>query len=308
MTPRALWIGAAVVVGALGVLFCALVLVPAWLYPDLSEAELSGVTGADRQVQLQQAQGQLRNNARAILLQALGGVLITIGAAATWRQVEVTRDGHITDRFTRAIEQLGNDNVDIRVGGMYALERIAVNSPTDRRMVQVVLGSYVRNRSPWAVGSQDGPEHPTSVVDQHLPWLRVRAPDIQAAMIILARRFGRSSAVRVYMSRVDLRGLQLENTSLTDTHFRHSNLARAWMANTKMDDSDFKNTDLRGANLEGASLRRVSFLNAYLAGANLRDADVRGADMRAVGVDEAILKGAVADETTVWPEGFVPQL
>ncbi|MGH3218423.1 MAG: hypothetical protein ACRDPY_06785 [Streptosporangiaceae bacterium] len=34
----------------------------------------------------------------------------------------------MTDRYTKAIEQLGHDKLDVRIGGIYALERIARDS------------------------------------------------------------------------------------------------------------------------------------------------------------------------------------
>ncbi|WP_410601246.1 hypothetical protein [Amycolatopsis sp. lyj-90] len=138
------------------------------------------------------------------MLQAFAGLLV-VGGAATWRQVRVNRDGQFADRFTRGVEQLGSENVDVRVGGIYALERIAHNSPEDRRTIQVVISSYVRNRAPWQAGAPDGPEYPTPVVDENRPWLRIHSPDIQAAMIILARRPHSRDAPRLYLSRVDLR-------------------------------------------------------------------------------------------------------
>jgi uncharacterized protein YjbI with pentapeptide repeats len=132
-------------------------------------------------------------------------------------------------------------------------------------------------------------------------------------MIILARRPPSRTAPRLYLSRVDLRGLQLENTQLIDAHVRHTNLARAWLRTTRLDGGDFKNTDLRGANLESASFRRASLRDAYLEGANLRaadlrNADLRGADLRAVHLEEALLDGAAADHKTIWPTDFTPEL
>ena len=41
------------------------------------------------------------------------------------RTHELTEQGQVTDRFTKAIEQLGSDKLDVRIGGIYALERIA---------------------------------------------------------------------------------------------------------------------------------------------------------------------------------------
>src|SRR5690348_4505426 len=71
-------------------------------------------------------------DARTQLLQALGGLVLALGAYATWRRLRIneeelraTRDGQVTERFTRAVEQLGSDKIDVRIGAVYALARIA---------------------------------------------------------------------------------------------------------------------------------------------------------------------------------------
>src|SRR4029453_11591667 len=56
---------------------------------------------------------------------ALLAGLIGVGALLTFW---LNRQGHITDRYTKAIEQLGRDKLDVRLGGIYALERIATDS------------------------------------------------------------------------------------------------------------------------------------------------------------------------------------
>jgi hypothetical protein len=40
-----------------------------------------------------------------------------------------------SDRYTKAIEQLGSDKLDLHLGGIHALERIAVDSKRDRSTV-----------------------------------------------------------------------------------------------------------------------------------------------------------------------------
>src|SRR5215207_273613 len=69
------------------------------------------------------------------------------------RQAE---QGQITERFTRAIEQLGETNsngepkLELRLGGIYALERIAKDSPErDYSTVMEVLTAYVRQNGSW---------------------------------------------------------------------------------------------------------------------------------------------------------------
>lgn len=290
----------------LGITIGALALVPQLLHPPLTDEVLREVPSAETRIQLQQAQAQLQNNARATLLQLTAGLLVVVGAAATWRQVQVNRDGHLTERFTRAIDQLGSDNRDVRIGGIYSLERIARNSPPDRNTVQYILGAFVRNHAPWPVGSPDGPRHPTATVDEHLPWMRVRAPDVQAAMGVLGRR---QPEEVVYLSRVDLRSIALRNAHLAGSQFRHANLARAVLDGVRLDHADLTAADLRRAYAERTRLTRANLTRAHLQGANLRDADLSHADLRGANLAEAVLDrtvlaGALADGTTVWPTGI----
>ena len=57
----------------------------------------------------------------------------------------------MTDRYTKAIEQLGSGKLDIRLGGIYAPERIAHDSPRDHPTVLEVLAAFIREHShePW---------------------------------------------------------------------------------------------------------------------------------------------------------------
>ena len=260
-------------------------------------------------IQLQQAQAQLQNNARSTLLQAIAGLLVVAGAIATWRQVPVNRDGQITERFTRAIDQVGSDNPDVRIGGIYALERIARNSPQDRNTIQYILGAFIRNHAAWPVGAPDGPQHPTATVDEQLPWMRVRAPDIQAAMGVLGRRAPTRDEQVIYLSRVDLRSLAIRGSRLAGAKFRYANLARAVLAGARLDHADLTAADLRQAFLERAHLTDAILSRAHLQGANLRHAnlsraDLRGANLTNAVLDSAELTGAQADPSTVWPATF----
>jgi hypothetical protein len=38
------------------------------------------------------------------------------------RQLEIAQHGQVTERFTRAIDQLGHENLDVRLGGIYTLD------------------------------------------------------------------------------------------------------------------------------------------------------------------------------------------
>jgi hypothetical protein len=312
---RAIWGIVAGIGCLLGILISCFVLVPQLLYPALTATDLRDVSSVATRIQLQQAQDQLQNNVRSALLQVIGGLVVVIGGLATWRQVHINREGQITERLTRAVDQIGSDNVDVRIGGIYALERIGHNSASDRYTVQFILGAFVRNHSPWHVGTPDGPAHPTAILDQR-PSLRVVAPDIQTAVAVLARRQPAPDVLapnpfggRLFLSRVDLRGLEIYRGRLVNTHLEYANLARSQLQATQLDRSVLTWADLRECQLEGVSFVDADLSHAYLSGANLRGADLRraklhGTDLRDADLTNAVLQESQADTTTLWPSGF----
>lgn len=333
--PR--WLAWAVLAFATFAAFACLVFVPVWLQPPLSEKELSGVPDAETRVTLQQAQTQLQNNIRSTLLQGFAGVLLLTGAVATWRQVQISREGQITERLTRAIDQIGNDKVDIRIGGIYALERLAKDSATDRLAIGEILAAFIRAHAPWPAGYKSHPEpHPTSDVDDAIPWLRDRLPDVQSAVVVLGRHTRDRRDFRLAVRRVDLRRTNFNRGTLINVDLSDANLASCWAGRVRWESCRFDNTDLRKsvlihaildrsdftrahlgeADLEGATLREANLSEASLRGTSLRNADLcdakltradlRGADLTGARLAGAELIDVQADETTTWPVGFTP--
>jgi hypothetical protein len=106
----------------------------------------------------------LVNEYRRTWAQIIGGFGLLLGLYFTWRRVEISQDQQVTERFTRAIDQLGatddttsKPRLEVRLGGIYALERIAWDSPRrDYSTVMEVLTAYIRENSPQAPGSSNG--------------------------------------------------------------------------------------------------------------------------------------------------------
>ena len=96
------------------------------------------------------------------------------------RTYELTEQGQVTDRYTKAVEQLGSDKLDVRVGGIYALERVARDSEKDHPTIMEVLVTFIREHSPeqWPVPKSE---------DVPLPE-RMTRPDVQAALTVIGRR------------------------------------------------------------------------------------------------------------------------
>ena len=136
---------------------------PRLLYPSIGYRDLSrlGVTGQDAFVD-QNDRLMLQNGARTALLQGLAGLAVLIGLYFTWRQVGTSRDMHSTDRFIRAVDQLGRPDktTEVALGGIYGLERVARDSPADRRSIGEILTAYVRTRNMEFSDKPDGELRP----------------------------------------------------------------------------------------------------------------------------------------------------
>ena len=62
-------------------------------------------------------------------------------------QTDADRQRRITESFAKAVEQLGSDKLEVRLGGIYSLERISKESPDDYWTVMENLTAFVRERS-----------------------------------------------------------------------------------------------------------------------------------------------------------------
>jgi hypothetical protein len=129
-----------------GAIVALLIIAVLWVIPEIQVPQ-KGVTDEKRLA--------LVNEYRRTWAQILGGAALLSGVYFTWRTLQVNREGQITERFTRAIDQLGEADdkgapqLEIRLGGIYALERIARDSPErDYSTVMEVLTAYVRQNAP----------------------------------------------------------------------------------------------------------------------------------------------------------------
>ena len=79
-----------------------------------------------------------------------------------WRQLQVHRQGQVTDRYTKAVDQLGQAGLEVKVGGIYALERIARDSLADRLTIVEILTTFIRLHSPLSPGTDQRQRPPST--------------------------------------------------------------------------------------------------------------------------------------------------
>jgi hypothetical protein len=85
-----------------------------------------------------------RNDVRTTLVQALGGLAVAGGLIATYRTYRLNKSQQVTDTYTKAVEQLGNDHAPVRLGALYSLAQLGQDNPQRRQMVVDVLCAYLR--------------------------------------------------------------------------------------------------------------------------------------------------------------------
>jgi hypothetical protein len=170
---------------------------------------------------------ELKNDVRTTLLQALAGIVLFAGAIATWRNIQINKAGQITERFTRAIEQLGSKQLQIRLGGIYALERIARDSSQDHGPVMGILTAFLRDPPSLELDPPFSSERQTSTSEMEKETIHLRdvtlRTDVQAALTVVARRKvsydtkGRTlDLAGVVANRAMLENAHLENVSLME--------------------------------------------------------------------------------------------
>ena len=102
----------------------------------------------------------LQNSARSRTYSDSGWCAVLSGAVVGWRQLRhkmlyaqeqqaSQRETLMLDHFVKGIQHLGDDNVDVRLGGVYSLGLLAEESAVHRQAIGDVLSSFVRNHSPW---------------------------------------------------------------------------------------------------------------------------------------------------------------
>src|SRR6266481_5324226 len=89
-----------------------------------------------------------------ISVTALPGLAAVIALIFAWlsinatnHQLQIAELGQITDRYNAPITNLGSPSIDVRLGGIYALQRIMQDSSLDQPTVVAVLCAFVRDHA-----------------------------------------------------------------------------------------------------------------------------------------------------------------
>lgn len=227
-------------------------------------------------------------NVGLIILAILGAPLVIWRSYNTDKSVKISDRNSINDIFSGAIDQLGaqnsteKPNITIRLGGIYALEKLSKTNIDYYQPIIDILSSYIRQNRPSPIKPI---EYKPSI-------------DIQACLTVIGRRrnkLGKENTLN--LSSTSLYRASLEYANLKDANLKETDLREAYLSNTDLSAANLYASLLIGANLERANLHRANLKYANLRKANLQRTDLTLTRLNSANLTGANLRGAIMRDT-----------
>lgn len=203
-------------------------------------------------------------------------------------QAQTSQQGQLSERYEKGAEMLGSNVLAVRLGGIYALGRLAEDNPT-RFHLQIIRMFCAFARNPTVDGNSDqvaqlsnGVTSIRSDVQAVVGWIgHNRAPSIEGGEVTYDGPDLRGAQLRgVFLDgQIDLHDVDLSRADLTDADC---------LGGVNLVSANFESAQMSGADLSHSNLSRARLSGADLTGARLNFADVGGADFSTFGQNPAI--------------------
>lgn len=176
------------------------------------------------------------------------------------RERELDRATQFSESFGRAVEQLGHQDVSVRLGALHALALLAEQSSREHWPIVSILASHVR-------GASD-PAFPGERAAKHL--------EIQLCINVLSRRNKEYDDPKDVL---DLRGSDLRKIEFADGDFSKgrfvsSNFAGARLKSSSFAECDFSECVFDRVDIESSKFFAAVFDKAKWHGGIVKDADL----------------------------------
>lgn len=249
------------------------------------------------------------------MIAALGGLLavplLIMNAFHAERRTRASEESYITDRIGQAVEKLGSEriiwregyqesepNLEVRMGALYLLERIAKDSPRDHVPITETICAYIRENAAKPHLDAEATAANEAAAAQRL---RIDVTELSAADREACREFAVPradiQAAATVLGRRNRDAMELERREkyvmdLRGVHFDRVDLSHANFANAILDGASLVGASLCVADLKGSRLKDAVLVGADLFKANLTEAWLSGADLSNAWLDWAVLHGS----------------
>lgn len=156
------------------------------------------------------------------------------------------------DIVDRKVYESTEPNLEVRIGSIYALERIAQDSLRDHIQIMEILCAYIRENAPCL-----------DLTPNVLPF-RLDAPrfDIQAAITVIGRRLPEQIDLE-WKKRIRL---DLSGSNLSRIDFSEGDFSAVKFIASRFEGASFRRSRLHGADFMRSLLNFVDFYDAELTG------------------------------------------
>ena len=204
------------------------------------------------------------------------------------KQAETSESGLQNDRYQKGAEMLGNETCSTRLGGIYALERLARDHPkTYHEQIMELLSSFARHPTTDTAIEIEYYNKATSKETYHV------RPDVYEAVSAILRckvaqiknENGSGKNSGSFQTNLSVRYLRSEGPP-------YINLTNVKLTGADLSDADLSGAELNGADLSDADLSDAHLIGAKLFGAKLIDTKLPGANLTNVNLTNVNLTGA----------------
>ena len=220
---------------------------------------------------------------------------------AIWRSIVATRQATaaqhslLNERYQKGAEMLGSDLLSVRMGGIYALQRLAEEHPRYYH-IQIMRLFCAFTRHPPASGRNSDARDSKEESADATPSLR---EDVQAVMEVIG---GRSQVgldcekgienFRLDLFDANLRGARLDKSNLSGANLRGADLAHATLRGANLSRVDLSRADLHHAKINYAHLSRAKLQHATLIHTNASQTDFSHTELNGADLSHARLPSA----------------
>ena len=254
----------------------------------------------------------IENEARKTLAQIFGGAAGLVLLYFAWRRlgqqdknIEIAKKGQGAERFSRNLEHLESNMLEIRQGGIHALGQIAEEFPEDRGPISRVLCSFIRENSVADTmemySGEGGGVSPAynKEARHHSEIGQCRGDVFEALRVVAGPTFNDENRDLTYgyFHNAMLPNANLSNVESRVADFEGSNLIQANFSRADLYDTHFARANLTGADFKKASLLKVRFIQAIIISTCFDDADLSSANLEKANFTDATFYDANLNNT-----------
>ncbi|MBC8287775.1 MAG: pentapeptide repeat-containing protein [Nitrospinae bacterium] len=239
---------------------------------------------------------------------------------AIWRsfiaqkQTRIATDNHLAETYTKAIDQLGRTENEIRLGGLYALENIAQTNQHYHGQIMEVLCAFVRLHAAGKAEISEKNHKSHKLVIHTILAIISRLNNNFENSSFFKRNVGKlisywnkkldlnwfedfayealKKTIDIDLKSIILWDLKIFNGNFSNGDFSEADLTGAYLSLTNFSETTFINTDLSETNLSSANLSYADLYNSNLHNSNLLHADLSNAFLVEANLSKTNLIGA----------------